>query len=53
MLFLLISRLNIITKLLENLSLPLNENDYINLLQYLTKFLISYKDNNLTKYLIM
>lgn len=53
MLFLIISRLNIITKLLENLSLPLNENDYINLVHCLTKCLNSCTDTNLTKYLIM
>ncbi|XP_060874698.1 serine-protein kinase ATM isoform X2 [Metopolophium dirhodum] len=48
------TRLNIITKLLENnLSLPFHENDYLHLLESLTKCLNSYKDTKSTKYLII
>lgn len=50
---LLIFRLNIITKLLENNQLPLNENDFIDLIQSITKCLNIFKDTNSTKYLIM
>jgi len=48
-----ISRLNIITKLLENHSLPFHDTDYINLLESIIKCLNSYKDAKSTKYLIM
>jgi len=48
-----ISRLNIITKLLENHSLSFHETDYTNLLESLIKCLNSYKDTKSTKYLIM
>ncbi|XP_026809071.1 serine-protein kinase ATM isoform X1 [Rhopalosiphum maidis] len=47
------TRLNIITKILENHSLPFHEKDYIHLLESLTICLNSYKDTNSIKYLII
>ncbi|XP_029344827.1 serine-protein kinase ATM [Acyrthosiphon pisum] len=48
------TRLNIITKLLENNhSSPFHEKDYIHLLESITECLNSYKDTKSTKYLII
>ncbi|CAH1736405.1 unnamed protein product, partial [Aphis gossypii] len=47
------TRLNIITKLLENHALPFHEKDYIHLLESLTICLNSYKDTKSIKYLII